>query len=76
MDERFASDVLIHRPEATTNNLVQIKMNYKLVLSRGGIQTRIHDIIAAGDRVVVRLSHKRAFVEGQMMWSPSGPDRR
>ena len=72
MDELFAPDVVIHRPEGTLSNLSQIKAIYKMVLSQGGIETTVHDIFGTEDRVAVRISHKSIFPEGEMTRSRLG----
>lgn len=72
MDELFAPEVVIHRPEGTASDLSQIKAIYKMVLSQGGIETTVHDIFGMEDRVAIRISHKYVFADGQPMRSRLG----
>jgi predicted SnoaL-like aldol condensation-catalyzing enzyme len=72
MDELFTTDVIMHRPEGDLSNLSQIKVGFKTALSKSKMETTIHDIIATGDRLVVRLSHEQVFAEGERMRSRIG----
>ena len=59
MDELFTTDVMMHRPEGELSDLGRIKEIFKSLLSKSKMKTTIHDMIASGDRVVVRLSHEQ-----------------
>jgi predicted ester cyclase len=72
LDELFATDVIMHRPEGKLSNLDQVKTFLGLGLSFVTFETTIHDIFASNNRVVVRLSHKAVFTEGAFMRSRLG----
>jgi hypothetical protein len=64
LDELFATDVIMHRPEGELRSLDQVKTFLEFGLSFITFETTIHDIFASDNRVAVRLSHKAVFTEG------------
>jgi predicted SnoaL-like aldol condensation-catalyzing enzyme len=63
LEEILAPDCVMHRPETVINGIPGARAffeNSQKNLSE--MHTEIHDIIASGDRVVIRLSHRAVGV--------------
>lgn len=59
--EFFTEDCIIHRPEASgvIKGLAAFRRHFERALDvYSSIKTTLHDIIAEGDRVVCRMSHR------------------
>lgn len=61
MPDVFTYDVVVHRPEGTLTYMDGIHAMFVKGLSPHTIETTIHEMIAAGDYVSVRLSHKMTY---------------
>ena len=57
----FTYDVVTHRPEGTLTYMDGIHAMFVKGLSRHTMETTIHEMIASGDYVSVRLSHKMTY---------------
>jgi predicted ester cyclase len=61
IDGMFLSDCAIHRPEGELKGLTALhRMRVASRASFTTMSSQIHDIFEAGDRVIVRLTHKGA----------------
>jgi predicted ester cyclase len=61
MPDVFTPDVVMHRPEGTLTYLGIVQTAFKKALSPHTIETTIHEMIASGDDVSVRLSHRMTY---------------
>ena len=61
MPEVFTPDVVMHRPEATATYIGMIQTAFEKALSPHTIETTIHEMIASGDYVSVRLNHRMTY---------------
>jgi len=61
MPDVFTYDVVVHRPEGTSTYMDAIHAMFVKGLSPHTIETTIHEMIASGDYVSVRLSHKMTY---------------
>jgi predicted SnoaL-like aldol condensation-catalyzing enzyme len=61
MPDVFTGDVVMHRPEGTLTYLSMVHTAFRKGLSPHTIETTIHEMIASGDYVSVRLSHRMTF---------------
>lgn len=61
MSEVFTPDVVMHRPEGTLTNLYVIQPFLEATLSPHTFETTIHEVVASGDYVAVRLNHRMTF---------------
>ncbi len=61
MPDAFTYDVVVHRPEGTLNYMDAIHAMFVKGLSPHSMVTTIHEMIASGDYVLVRLSHKLTY---------------
>lgn len=57
----FAYDVVVHRPEGTSTYMDALHAMFVKGLAPHTIETTIHEVIASGDYVSVRLSHKMTY---------------
>ncbi len=59
LEEIFQPDCVLHRPEGDLNRIADVRAFFEnSQKTYSEIHTEIKDIIASGDRVVVRLSHQ------------------
>ncbi len=59
LDQLFLPDCVIHRPEGTLTGMAGIRgVVERNIAAYSKFETRVHDIIESGDRVVVRISHR------------------
>ena len=59
LEEIFQPDVVMHRPERAINGIQEARTFFENAPRRfAEMHTEIHDVIASGDRVVIRLSHQ------------------
>jgi predicted SnoaL-like aldol condensation-catalyzing enzyme len=65
MTDLFTPDVAMHRPEGTLTYLGVILAALQKALSAHTIETTIHETVASGDFVTVRLTHKLTFSREQ-----------
>ena len=61
MPDVFTPSVVMHRPDGTLTYIGVIQTAFKKALSLHSIETTIHEMIASGDYVSVRLSHKMTY---------------
>jgi predicted ester cyclase len=61
MPELFMPDLVMHRPEGTLTYLGVVQTAFEKGLPPHTIETTIHEMIASGDTVSVRLSHRMTF---------------
>ena len=61
MPEVFTLDVVMHRPEGTLIYIDMIQSAFPKGLSPQTMETTIHEMIASGDYVSVRLSHRMRY---------------
>jgi predicted ester cyclase len=61
MPDVFTYDVVVHRPEGTSTYMDGIHAMFVKGLAPHTIETTIHEMIASGDYVSVRLSHKMTY---------------
>lgn len=61
MPDVFTYDVVVHRPEGTLTYMDAIHAMFVKGLSPHTMVTTIHEMIASGDYVSVRLSHKLTY---------------
>jgi predicted SnoaL-like aldol condensation-catalyzing enzyme len=61
MPEVLTGTVVMHRPEGTLTNIDMIAPIFDQALSPHTIETTIHEMVASGDYVSVRLSHKMTY---------------
>ena len=61
MPDVFTYDVVVHRPEGTLTYMDGIHAMFVKGLSPHTMETTIHEMIASGDCVSVRLSHKMTY---------------
>ena len=61
MPDVFTPDVVMHRPEGTLTYIGIVQTAFKKALSLHTIETTIHEMIASGDYVSVRLSHRMTY---------------
>ena len=61
MPDVFTPDVVMHRPEGSLTYLDTIFAAFKQGLSPHTIETTIHEMVASGDYVSVRLSHRMTY---------------
>ena len=61
MPDVFTPYVVMHRPEGTLTYLDMIQPSFEAALSPHTFETTIHEMIASGDYVAVRLSHRMKF---------------
>ena len=61
MPDVFTYDVVVHRPEGTTTYMDAIHAMFVKGLSPHTMVTTIHEMVASGDYVSVRLSHKLTY---------------
>jgi predicted SnoaL-like aldol condensation-catalyzing enzyme len=67
MPEVFTPYVVMHRPEGTLTYLDMVYTAFDKGLSPHTIETKIHEMVASGDYVAVRVSHKMTFSTGEAM---------
>jgi predicted ester cyclase len=67
MPDLFTPYVVMHRPEGTLTYLDMVYTAFEKGLSPHTIETTIHEMVASGDYVAVRLSHKMTFSTGEAM---------
>jgi predicted ester cyclase len=61
LDDLFLPMCVIHRPEGTVKGLAGIRtVVERNIAAYSKFQTEVHDIFEAGDRVVVRITHRAA----------------
>lgn len=65
MPDVFTPDVVMYRPEGTLTYLAMIQPGFEAALSPHTMKTTIHEMIASGDYVAVRLSHTMKFSNEQ-----------
>lgn len=65
MPELFSPYVVMHRPEGDLTYMDTIYAAFKKGLAPHTIQTTIHQMVASGDTVSVRLSHKLTYAAGE-----------
>lgn len=61
MPDVFTYDVVVHRPEGTLTYMDGLHAMFVKGLSPHTLETTIHEMIASGDYVSVRLSHKMTY---------------
>lgn len=61
MPDVFTYDVVVHRPEGTSTYMDAIHAMFVRGLSPHTMITTIHEMVASGDYVSVRLSHKLTY---------------
>jgi predicted ester cyclase len=61
MRELFSPYVVIHRPEGTLMYLDVIQTAFQQGLALHSMETTIHEIVASGDYVTVRLTHRLTY---------------
>ena len=61
MPDVFAYDVVVHRPEGTLTYMDGMHAMFVKGLSPHTMETTIHEMIASGDYVSVRLSHRMTY---------------
>ena len=61
MPDVFTPDVVMHRPEGTLTYIGIIQTAFDKALSPHTIETTIHEMIASGDYVSARLSHRMTY---------------
>ena len=61
MPEVLTPDVVMHRPEGTLTYMDMIYTVFEKALSPHTIETTIHEMVASGDYVSVRLSHRMTY---------------
>ena len=61
MPDVFTYDVVVHRPDGTLTYMDTIHAMFVKGLSPHTIETTIHEMIASGDYVSVRLSHMMTY---------------
>lgn len=67
MSELFTEDIVMHRPGSDWSNLSKIQPLFTAGISPHTFKTTIHDIVASGDRVFVRLSHEVTYSSTQAL---------
>jgi len=61
MPKIFTPDVVMHRPDGEWNSLFVIQPMFEGMLTPHTIKTTIHEVVASGDYVAVRLTHTMTF---------------
>lgn len=61
MPEVLAPNVVMHRPEGTLTYLDTVQIALEKALSPHTMETTIHEMVASGDYVSVRLSHRLTY---------------
>jgi predicted ester cyclase len=61
MPDVFTYDVVVHRPEGTLTYMDAVHAMFVKGLSPHTMVTTIHEMIASGDHVSVRLSHRMTY---------------
>ena len=72
MPDVFTYDVVVHRPEGTSTYMDAIHAMLVKGLSPHTMVTTIHEMIASGDYVSVRLSHRMTYAAEAFMQSRLG----
>ncbi len=68
MPDVFTPDVVMHRPEGTLTNRAIIQAGFAAAFAPHTVKTTIHEMVASGDYVAVRLSHRMTFSTAQAFW--------
>jgi predicted SnoaL-like aldol condensation-catalyzing enzyme len=59
LDQMFQGDCVIHRAEGTLNGVAAVRGFLEAGLATfTKFETKVHDVIESGDRVVVRITHR------------------
>jgi len=59
LDELFAPDCVIYRPEGTVKGVAGIRgVVQRNIAAYSQFETQVHDIFESGDRVAVRITHR------------------
>jgi predicted ester cyclase len=65
MNDLFSPYVVMHRPEGDLTYLDVIQTAFQRGLAPHSMETTIHEIVASGDYVSVRLTHKLTYSSDQ-----------
>jgi predicted SnoaL-like aldol condensation-catalyzing enzyme len=61
MPNIFTSDIVMHRPDAVWSSLYVIQPMFEMALTPHSMKTTIHEVVASGDYVAVRLTHTMTY---------------